>query len=141
MERALVELVDLALDGLCQQEIADQDLVDERRHEVAGPQLPQSRLAVEAVVETFEGRNRPAVNGEDDVGSRDEVDLAAHQAWRIAFVDLHRLERDVEAVSGAREASPASVRAQPVHVDIAETERLDSLVDRRLLVEAVDVDP
>jgi hypothetical protein len=47
----------------------------------------------------------------------------------------------VEAVSGPRQASPARIRAQPVDIDIVETEGLDGLVDRRLPVEPVDVDP
>jgi hypothetical protein len=47
----------------------------------------------------------------------------------------------VQAVGGACQASPASIRPEPVHIDIADTESLDDLLDRRLLVAAVDVDP
>ena len=41
-EGALVELVDLALDLLGEQEIADEDLVDEGRDQVAGRQGPRA---------------------------------------------------------------------------------------------------
>jgi hypothetical protein len=108
LERALIELVDLALDLLGEQEVTIEDFVHERREQVTGSQLPEARLA-ETVPETSQGGRLAVVDRQDDVGRRDQFDLAEDQATRVSGVGLEGLHRQMQAVVGSRKASPSNL--------------------------------
>ena len=46
---------------------------------------------------TDAGFDRTLVDGDDDVATRDEVDLATDEPWWFGIISLHRFQRDVEA--------------------------------------------
>ena len=128
--------------SLDEQEVAHQHLVDERRDEIAGGQVAEARLAVEAVDGTAAERPLALVDGQHDVATREEVDLATDQAWWCGVIGLHRLERDVEQLSGVGEPRAAVVVSQPLDVGIGQPSVSSVWVSVVLfLIARIDIDP
>ena len=141
VQRPLVEIVDLALDDLDEEVVAHQHLVDERRDEVAGGEVAEARLPIDAGTEPDQSVHRSLVDGQDDVATREEVDLATDQARGCGVIGLHRFERDVEQLSGMCEPRAAVVVLQPLDVGVGQTERVQRLGERVLFLTGIDVDP
>ena len=126
---------------LCQQEIADQDLVDERRHQVAGRQLPEPGLAVEPsskrsraatgprwTVRTTLGAATRSISRRTRRGpSVSSASIASSVMWRRSAVRVRR-------------ARPRRARRRSTSMSL-ETERPRRSRRSPLVVAAVDVDP
>jgi hypothetical protein len=141
VEGALVKLVDLALDLLDQEEVADQYLVDERGDQVAGGQDAEERLPVDAVAEPLERLDASVMDGQDDVPPGEKIDLTADESGRGLVLGLDRLERDVDHLGGAREPGSTGVGGQPFEVRVGQADGVDHLADLALFDATVDVDP
>src|SRR6185312_4428455 len=86
VERPLVEIIDLALDTFDEEEVPDEDLINERGDEVASRQIAKTGFPVDLGAEPVERLDRAFMDGQDDVATREEVDLAADQARRLRVV-------------------------------------------------------
>jgi hypothetical protein len=140
VQRALVEIVDLALDHLGELVVADDDFVDEARQELAGVERPEAGLAVEGVDEALERRDRTGVDGKDDVSLRDQVDLATLQTRRILVVRLESLKRQMESVLCPGQLGATPFGRQSPTFGLWEVQNVGDGTER-LIVSTIYVDP
>jgi len=141
VERPLVEIIDLALDTFDEEEVPDENLINERRDEVAGGQVAETGLPVDLGAEPDEGLDRALMDGQDDVATREEVDLAADQARRPGVVGLQRFERDMEQLGGVGEPCASVVVSQALDVGFGQAERVQRVGEGVLFLARVDIDP
>ena len=81
------------------------------------------------------------MDGQNDVATREEVDLAARQTRRRGVVGLQRLERDVEQLRGVGEPCATVIVAQALDIGFAKAERVQRVGEGVLFLARVDVDP
>src|SRR5689334_21511741 len=104
IERALVELVDLAFDLFHDQEVPVEDLLDEGRQEVARRQYAELRLAFEPLPVPLQRPRLARMDADHDVLTGDEVDLAADQRAVVRPLALDGFDGEVDAILGACQA-------------------------------------
>jgi len=141
VERPLVEIIDLALDTFDEEEVPDENLINERRDEVAGGQVAETGLPVDLGAEPDERLDRSLVDGQNDVATREEVDLAARQTRRCGVVGLQRFERDVEQLRAVGEPCASVIVSQALDVGFGQAERVQRAGEGVLFLTGIDVDP
>ena len=86
-------------------------------------------------------RTLALVDGEHDVATGEQVDLAADEPWWLGIIGLHRLQRDVEELGGAGEAGASVVGHEAPDIGICQLERIERRPQLVLLAAGIDVDP
>lgn len=141
VQSPLVQVVDLALDDLNHQEIANEHLVDKRRQQIASVEQSEPGVANKAFSEPLQRCDFPVMDGQHEARRGNQVELATEESGWVVIVGLQGLEREVKAILGPGEPRLADVLADPTKVGLGEAKGPGDLGESVIIVSTVKVDP